>query len=68
MNIQYDDTKQMHDDEHEYKSCINLLMRELIARVDACNQYDNNNVSRVALLSIRNACETYVDTIERTHE
>ena len=68
IKIHNDDNAQREIDACEYKSIMRLLMRELIARVDAFEQHDCNDVSHASLISIRNACEKYVDTIERTHE
>lgn len=54
-------------DAQQYDEILILLMRELIARVDAMKQRDKNAQSIVALTSIRNACEKYVDEIIDLH-
>lgn len=65
--IHDDEITQTRNDENEYKSIIELLMRELIARVDAFEQHDCNDASHASLISIRNACDTYLNKIARMH-
>lgn len=60
-----------NDDAHdacEYNERIHELMCELIARIDSHAQRDNAHASHVSLLSIRNACDTYVRDVINAHE